>query len=439
MKLPQSVTDHIAKNSRILAGYSAKLAKLYENCYASTIDTALEKCEDGTYFVLTGDIPAMWLRDSSAQVNHYIQLCDDPEVAQIVKGVILRQMDFILQDPYANAFNKEANGMGMLCDRPKNKPIVWEHKYEVDSLCYPIKLLYRYWKKTGDDSVVKGIFLQAMDTILKVWQTEQHHFEKSQYRFFRDYDRLVECNPPLWNCDPVYTDTIHNDGMGAPVAYTGMTWSGFRPSDDGCTYGYYLPSNMFATVVLGYAQEMLADVSEAREMLPQIAKLQQEIAQGIQEYGIIDHPTYGKVYACEVDGYGNHRLMDDANIPSLISAPYLGYCPKDEPVYQSTRKLLLSKENPFYFEGTYAKGIGSPHTKAGYIWHLALSMQGLTTDDKAEKLEILDTMIATDADTGFMHEGFDANDPSQFSRPWFTWSNSLFCEFVESCIPFIKE
>ncbi len=435
MKLPNSVVEHINKNAAVFKKHSEKTAKLYENCFGSTIDTALEKCDDGTYFVLTGDIPAMWLRDSSAQVNHYIQLCEDEQVAEIVKGVILRQLDFILKDPYANAFNKEENGMGMLCDRPRNKPIVWEHKYEIDSLCYPIKLLYRYWKKTGDSSVLKGIFPKAMRAILDVWKTEQYHFEKSEYRFFRDYDRLTDCIPPYDNTDPVYTDTIHNNGMGNPVVYTGMTWSGFRPSDDGCTYGYYIPSNMFAVVVLGYALEMLEDDALKAE----ITELRQQIDSGIKKFGIIDHPKYGKVYACEVDGQGNYRLMDDANIPSLISAPYLGYCdPKDE-VYLNTRKMLLSKENPYYYVGEFAKGIGSPHTPEGHVWHLALSMQGLTATDSAEKLEILQTMVNTDADTGFMHEGFNANDPTDFSRPWFTWSNSLFCEFAESCLEILEE
>ncbi len=435
MKLPKSVAEHIEKNAALLSAYDSKTAQLYRNCFASTMDTALEKCEDGTYFVLTGDIPAMWLRDSSAQVNHYIQLCGDREVAEVVKGVILRQMNYILADPYANAFNKEPNGMGMDCDSPKNKPIVWEHKYEIDSLCYPIKLLYRYWKATGDTSIVDGIFPQVMRTILDVWKTEQYHVEKSQYRFFRDYWKLMELKQPEKPGDPYYFDTIHNNGMGNPVTYTGMTWSGFRPSDDGCTYGYYIPSNMFAVVVLGYALEMLSDA----EMKAEITELRSQIDAGIQKYGIIDHPEYGRVYACEVDGFGNYKIMDDANIPSLISAPYLGYCDEQDQVYRNTRKMLLSKANPYYYEGKFAKGIGSPHTLPGHIWHLALSMQGLTTEDRAEKLEILKMMTATDADTGFMHEGFDANDPTNFSRPWFTWSNSLFCEFAESCISHINK
>ncbi len=417
MKIPQKIQQHIEENSKILEKYSPKLAKLYSNCYASTVDSALVPKEDGTYFVLTGDIPAMWLRDSSAQVNHYVGLSEDSEVADIVKGVIRRQFKYILIDPYANAFNEEPNGKGMTDDRPKNGPWVWEHKYEVDSLCYPIRLLYRYWKHTGDRSIVDNEFVEVIKTVLKVWRTEQDHFKNSEYRFFRDTNWL--------------TDTIHNNGMGEPVVPTGMTWSGFRPSDDGCNYGYYIPSEMFAVTVLGYAAEMLG---EKNPLTAEINALRKEIDDGIKQYGIIDYKNFGKVYACEVNGLGDYTFMDDANIPSLISAPYIGYLKADDELYLNTRRLLLSKENKFYYEGTAAKGIGSPHTKPGFIWHIALSMQGLTSTDKAEMKQILDTMTATDGNTGFMHEGFDSNDPSKFTRPWFTWSNSLFCEFVEKCI-----
>ena len=417
MELPIAIKKHIEENSAKLKKYSEKLAKLYENCYASTVKTALVPKEDGTIFVLTGDIPAMWLRDSSAQVNHYVELAEDKEVAEIIKGVIRRQFKYILIDPYANAFNEAPNGKGMTTDRPKNGPWVWEHKYEVDSLCYPVRVLYMYYKKTGDRSIVDNEFVPVIKSIVNVFKTEQDHFKNSPYRFFRDTDWL--------------TDTIHNNGMGEPVVPTGMTWSGFRPSDDGCNYGYYIPSEMFATVILGYAAEMLGSENE---LTADILKLKSEIEKGINEFGIIDYKDFGKVYACEVNGMGDFTFMDDANIPSLISAPYIGYLKPDDEIYLNTRKLLLSKENKFYYEGKFAKGIGSPHTKAGHIWHMALSMQGLTSTDKKEMKYILDTLVSCDGDTGYMHEGFDANDPSVFSRPWFTWSDSIFCEFVEKCL-----
>ena len=170
------------------------------------------------------------------------------------------------------------------------------------------------------------------------------------------------------------------------------------------------------------------------DLTKEILTLKKQITEGIKKYGTFEHEQFGKVYACEVDGFGNRKVMDDANIPSLISAPYLGYLDSKDEVYQNTRKMLLSKENPYYFEGKFAKGIGSPHTPDNFIWHLALSMQGLTSNNKTEMSEILDMMINTDGDTGFMHEGFNSDNPKEFTRPWFTWSNSLFCEFVEKCI-----
>ena len=417
MTVPRAVTDHINRTCAYLQKTSPKLAKFYRNCYPHTIDSAIRQMEDGSLFVLTGDIPAMWLRDSSAQVNHYIPLSKDPEVAALLRGVLQKQFAFILTDPYANAFNPLPNGQGHTDDRPKNQPWVFERKYEVDSLCYPIRLCYRYWKATGDQTLIDSQLEDVMRTILRVWQTEQHHMERSPYRFFRT------------GCP--YQDTIHNEGMGNPVAYTGMTWSGFRPSDDACTYGYLIASNMFAVVVLGYAAEMLG---AEHPMHDEIMHLRAQIQAGIQEYGIVEHSKYGKVYACKVDGNGNHLLMDDANIPSLISMPYLDYAGTDDPIYRQTRKMLLSKDNPYYYEGTYAKGIGSPHTPKQYIWHLALSMQGLTSDCDEECLALLHMLETSDGDTGYMHEGFLADDPHVFTRPWFTWSDSLFCEFVDTCI-----
>ena len=415
MKIPASVTDHIDKVCARLEKSSPKLAQLYRNCFPNTIATTIQEQEDGSLFVITGDIPAMWLRDSAPQVDHYIPLADDPEVASIVRRVVEKQFKYVLIDPYANSFNPAPNGEGHITDIPRNGPWVFERKYEIDSLCYPLWLCYRYWKATGDDAVLAQL-PAVVETILGVWRTEQHHVEKSPYRFTRT--------------DCPYQDTIHNNGMGAPVAYTGMTWSGFRPSDDACTYGYLIPSNMFAVVVLGYAAEMLGDHPLAAEALA----LRAEIQEGLKKFATVEHPVHGTVYACEVDGMGNYLLMDDANIPSLISAPYLGYTTTDDPIYRNTRKMLLSSDNPYYYEGKCAKGIGSPHTPPHYVWHMALAMQGMTSDNKEEMKAILDMLTNCDGGTGYMHEGFHVDDPTVFTRPWFTWPDSLFCEFVNKCM-----
>ncbi len=420
MQAPKVLKERIDYYSSKLEKYP-KIKSLYRNCCPNTIETALEKCDDGTYFVLTGDIPAMWMRDSTAQVSHYIPLAKDPEMAEILEGVIKRQLMYISIDPYANAFNKEANGEGHKEDLPPQGPWVYERKYEVDSLCYPMRLLYLYWKETGREEIIKDGLETAARIIIDQWRNEQHHPEKSPYRFIR----TVYSVP--W-------DTIHNDGMGAPVAYTGMTWSGFRPSDDGCQYGYLTASEMFAVVALGYMSEMLREVCKNDSMADECDALRAEIDEGIKKYCVVEHETYGKIYACETDGMGNYSMIDDANIPSLLSIPYIGYSPADDEIYQNTRKFLLSAENPFYFEGAYARGIGSRHTPKNYVWHMALVMQGMTSVSDDEKRELLDMIARTDGDKGYMHESFHVNDPSKYTRDWFTWPNSLFAEFVEKCV-----
>jgi meiotically up-regulated gene 157 (Mug157) protein len=218
--------------------------------------------------------------------------------------------------------------------------------------------------------------------------------------------------------------------MGMPVQYTGMTWSGFRPSDDACTFGYLIPSNMFAAVALGHvaeiAERVLKDVYLAKDALA----LKEEIEYGIETYGTVLHPKYGKIYAYETDGFGNHNLMDDANVPSLLSIPYIGYKPKDDEVVRNTRRFVLSRDNPYFYEGRAARGIGSPHTPDRYVWHIALAMQALTSEDPDEARTLIETCVNTDADTGYMHEGFHVDDPGRFTRSWFAWANSLFAECV---------
>lgn len=422
MNLPNCVTERMDKYCSVIEKYSHKLSQLYRNCYPNTLETATEIMPDGSVFVLTGDIPAMWLRDSTAEVSHYIPLAKDNEdIRDIIKGVIKRQRMYITLEPYANAYKKEPNDHREFDDYPLNHPIVWERKYEIDSLCYPVRLAYLYWKATGDNSVLGADFLESTKITVNLWRTEQHHFEKSPYRFSRN------------NCP--YQDTLHNNGMGEPVEYTGMTWSGFRPSDDACRYGYLVASNMFAVVVLGYLSEMLsAAYPEEKELVAECSSLKADIEKGISEFAVVDHEKHGKIYACEVNGKGDYFLFDDANVPSLLSAPYLGFCGYDDEIYRNTRNFILSNDNPYYYEGKFAKGVGSPHTPEGYIWHIALSMQGLTSNNHAEIREILHMLETTDGGTGYMHEGFDANDPDTFTRSWFSWSCALFAELVEKAV-----
>lgn len=393
-----------------------KWGKVFEECFLNTLETTIKVNPDGTSFVLTGDIPAMWLRDSSAQLRPYMLLAAmDEQVYQLIKGLVTLQFRYIHHDPYANAFNQEANGKGHQDDHTDMTPWIWERKYEVDSLCYAIQLAYLLYKNTGRTDHLDQTFLTGLRDIIQIWTLEQDH-TKSPYVFVRDTDRQE--------------DTLSHDGLGTPVAYTGMTWSGFRPSDDRCTYHYLIPSNMFASVVLGYVEVLGEVIDIPQDLLDQAAKLRQEITLGIENHGKVQNAKGETVYAYEVDGLGNYTIMDDGNIPSLLSAPYLGYIEKDHPLYLATRQTILSEENPYYYKGKYAAGVGSSHTWENYIWPMALSIQGLTALDREEKGRILDLLVETDGGTNRMHESFDVDDPSQFTRAWFSWSNMMFCELL---------
>ncbi|WP_375295236.1 glycoside hydrolase family 125 protein [Paenibacillus sp.] len=394
-----------------------RAAGMFETCIRNTLETTIQRKPDGTTFVITGDIPAMWLRDSAAQVRPYLLLASgDRDVADMIKGLIDRQFECLLRDPYANAFNESADGRGHQSDETEMSPWVWERKYEIDSLCYPIQLSYLFWKNSGRIDHFQGDFVKGVRTILALWKREQRHETDSPYRFQRR------------NCPA--SDTLTRDGKGAPTAYTGMTWSGFRPSDDACAYGYLIPSNMFAVVALRYVREIARDVLRDAALEAEAEALAAEIDAGIRTHGIVRHPEFGEMFAYETDGMGRHALMDDANVPSLLSIPYLGYCSADDPIYRNTRAFVLSDRNPYYYRGTAATGVGSPHTPTDYIWHIGLAMQGLTAATAEEKEALLDAMVRTDAGKGMMHEGFHKDDPNRYTREWFSWANMLFCELA---------
>lgn len=415
-EVPTAVKNFMQTITEKCGTAHADWAKNFNACFGNTLLTTIKRLPDETTFVLTGDIPAMWLRDSTAQVRPYLVVAkEDAEIAKMIAGLVERQMQFICLDPYANAFNETANGAGHQTDHTEMLPEIWERKYEIDSLCYPVQLSYLLYKATGDTSHFNATFEQAVDKILAVWETEQHH-ENSPYRFVRDTDRKE--------------DTLVEDGVGSKVAWTGMTWSGFRPSDDACIYGYLVPSNMFAIVVLDYLREIFTTILPSEQKTAQIKQLRDEIEKGIKTYGVTTSETGEKIYAYEVDGKGSAKIMDDSNVPNLLSAPYLGYCDADDPLYLATRKVITSKENPYFYEGEYAKGIGSSHTPPEYIWPIALAMEGMTTTSKAEKERILNTLVACDGGTNLMHEGFDVNNPNNYTREWFSWANMMFCELV---------
>jgi meiotically up-regulated gene 157 (Mug157) protein len=394
-----------------------RVAERFERCFADTLHSTMTPMPDGTVFMLTGDIPAMWLRDSSAQLAPYLHFAADrPELADLLVAVNRRQLDAIALDPYANAFNAEPNGHGHHDDRTDASPWVWERKYEIDSLCYPLQLAHDLWLATGRSDHLDERYRAAVVATMDVWRTEQHHEERSPYRFQR--------------FDAPLSDTLVRDGLGPETAFTGLSWSGFRPSDDATRYGYNVPGNLFAAVTLAGVEAIAVDVLDDEALAADARSLRRELEAAVDAHGVVSTDRYRDVYAYEVDGFGNALLMDDANVPSLLSLPFLGWCAPDDARYLATRRFLLSEDDPSFFVGSAARGIGSPHTPDDHIWPIALAMEGLTSTDDAERARLLDTLLRTDAGTRVMHESFHKDDPATFTRPWFSWANAMFCEFV---------
>lgn len=396
-----------------------RVADAVGRCMSDTLARTITRHPDGTAFVITGDIPAMWLRDSTAQLAPFLHLAGrDERLAETIAAVSRRQQASILHDPYANAFNDGPTGAG---HRDRTGPPgtgqsawVWERKYEIDSLAYPVQLAYDLWRATGRTDHL-GQLGQVARTVVDLWRAEQRH-DGSPYTFER-----TDCPP---------SDTLVRAGRGPEVEYTGMTWAGFRPSDDACRYGYNVPGNALAAVALGYVGRLATEVLHDDALAADAAALRSDIERGIREHGIVAGPDGRPVYAYEVDGRGGVLLADDANSPSLLSLPMLGWCAADDPLYAATRDLVLSDVNPYYYSGSAASGIGSPHTPAGHVWPIALAIQGLTATDPDEARGLLDLILATDAGTGAVHESFHVDDPATYTREWFSWANSMFCELA---------
>ena len=409
------VQRHLGKD-----GARGRLGELFGNCFPNTLDTTVEQGElngGPDTFVITGDIPAMWLRDSSAQVWPYVALAsEDAELKTLLAGVIRRQASQILTDPYANAFNKGPTGSPFATDETEMKPEIWERKWELDSLCYPIRLAHGYWKATGDASPFDDLWRRAGRLSVETMRVQQRKDGPGPY----SHKRVTSWSP----------DMAPGQGWGHPIRPVGLIASMYRPSDDAAMFLFLVPSNMFAVVSLRQLAEMHEGLFGDAAFAADCRALSDEVDAALRAHALVEHPTVGRVWAYEVDGYGGRVFMDDANAPNLISAPYFGYGTAYDADYRRTRALVYSDGNPWFHVGRAAEGVGSPHTPGRRIWPIALVMRALTSRDDEEILTALRTLAATDAGTGFMHEAFDADDPAVFSRPWFAWANTLFGELV---------
>ena len=379
-----------------------RLAWMFENCFPNTLDTTVHYGEeaDGTpdTYVYTGDIPAMWLRDSGAQVWPYVQLAGkDKKLEKMLAGVINRQFKCINIDPYANAFNHYPDPDGRwMTDETDMKPELHERKFEIDSLCYPIRLAFEYWKITGNTSVFGSEWVKAVENILQTFHTQQKKDGRGTYKFLRVTDRAL--------------DTMNNAGWGAPVKPVGLIASAFRPSDDATTLQFLVPSNFMAVSSLRKAAEILTKVNKNTALATQCADLANEVSDALKKYAVYDHPKYGKIYAYEVDGFGSYFLMDDANVPS--------------------RRYVWSEDNPYFHRGKAGEGIGGPHIGNDMIWPMSIMMRAFTSKDDQEIRQCIEMLMNTDAGKGFIHESFYKNDANNFTREWFAWQNTLFGELI---------
>ncbi len=397
------------------------LAWMFENCFPNTLDTTIHysTTEDGDddTFVYTGDIHAMWLRDSGAQVWPYVPFAKtDEKLRKMVRGTILRQLKCICIDPYANAFNFGPTGSEWESDYTSMTPYLHERKYEIDSLCYPIRLAYYYWKVTGDTTIFGDLWMEAVSKILKTFREQQRKGDKGPYRFMRNTNRQY--------------DTVCNDGYGNPVKPVGLISSVFRPSDDATVFLFLVPSNFFAVSSLRKIAEVLTTVNHNATFASDFTLLADEVENALKQYAICHHPKYGDIYAYEVDGFGNQLLSDDANVPSLLAMPYLGDVDIDDPIYQNTRRFVWSEDNPYFFRGRAGEGIGGPHIGYDMVWPMSIMMRAFTSQDDKEIATCLQMLVDTDNGTGFIHESFHKDDAAQFTRSWFAWQNTLFGELV---------
>ncbi len=393
-----------------------ELRWLFANCYPNTLDTTItfRAGADGEdTFVITGDIPAMWLRDSTAQTLPYVALAArDDRLRALFRGLIRRQAQCVRLDPYANAFYAGPVLGEWRADETAMKPGVHERKWEIDSLCYPVELAHAYWSATGDRGPFDEGWREAARLIVATLRTEQRLDGQTPYRFARKSDFFFDNSP--------------GGGVGSPTRKVGLIHSAFRPSDDCCLFPFLIPANRFAVTALnhlaGLASAPLGDAALERDC----RELAAAVAEALGRHATCTHAVHGRIFAFETDGFGNALMMDDANAPSLLSLPFLGGCAADDPVYRRTRAFALSADNPYFHRGRLAEGIGGPHVAPQMIWPLSIIMRALTSTDDAEIVACVRMLLRTHAGTGFMHESFDPDDPTKFSRPWFAWCNSLF-------------
>ena len=380
-----------------------RLAQIFANAYPFALDNYVTYTQTGGVpdtYVSTGDIPAMWLRDSSVELFPFISAsAGNYDLRQAMVGLIHRQARCIQIDPYANAFNRDFT--------------IWERKYELDSLCYPVRFAFNYWRATGDRSGFDTEWFDAARLIVATMREQQRPggTESGPYRYTGPHASA-------------------NNGWGNPIRPVGLIVSVFRPSDDPTRYSFLVPSNLFALTSLSQLSVIAIEIYHDWAFAASCAQLADELAVSLSRYAIA---TWNgrRIWAYEVDGLGNQFLADDANLPNLLGLPYTGGAGTNDPIYQATRAFSLGQSNPYYHSGPVGGGIGSPHTDpANAFWPLGLIAQGITSQSGSEIALMIRTLIDSDGGTGLMHESVDVDDPTRWTRAYFGWANEFFAELI---------
>ncbi|KAJ6259260.1 hypothetical protein Dda_6159 [Drechslerella dactyloides] len=437
------------------------LARLFENCYPSTLDTTVrwhvdgndkadedddEPADDDKFdpgwgeervkgpqsFIVTGDINAEWLRDSTNQLAGYMPLLKkDEKLKTLVRGAINTQAGYVIESPYCNAFQPPRdsnirpsnNGQDDAVRPTYDHNTVFECKYEIDSLANFFSLANQYYAHTGDLSFVNDRFMQAVQSVFAVLD------KQAMPTFMEDGVPMHPLYTFQRNTN-IGTETLALSGRGYPLNdNSSLIRSAFRPSDDACILQYFIPGNAFMSVELIRLAKLLSKAGQ-REDATTAKRWGESIAEGVKTHGIVDDPVWGKVYAYEVDGYGSRIMMDDANLPSLLSLPKLGWTTVNDPVYQNTRRMILSRKgNPYYLEGRFFKGIGGPHVGLKHAWPMSVLMQAMTSDDDAEILGALESVKKVSL-MGLINEGVSVHVRYDYTRSWFAWANSVFAQTV---------
>ncbi|WPG98010.1 meiotically up-regulated protein [Acrodontium crateriforme] len=437
-----SIVENVIENTMSQIA-DPDLKRLFENTYPNTLDTAVKwkgtaaGSDEELTFLITGDINAMWLRDSSNQMQSYLPLLkasnSSDSLASLYRGVVNLHARYLLIDPYCNSFQppiesgiKPSTNGAASNDNVKpqySTGQVFECKYEIDSLAAFLEVSTNYYTATQDSSFFKKYqWVEAVNTILQVAQDQMIPTYSSNgsvntlaYTFSRQTDRASE--------------TEENDGTGNPFqSGTGLVRSFFRPSDDSTIFQGFIPGNMMFSRYLASTADIADSIGE-HSLASKMKSLAAGIKKAINQHGVVNTP-HGPIYAYEVDGYGSQNIMDDANIPSLLSAPFFGFLDKRDMIYQNTRKLLLSSGNPYWMSGPAFTAIGGPHNGPGFGWPMASIMRIATTDDDSEITQQLQQLVSSTDGLGLIHESIYESDATRWTRQWFSWANGLFGQII---------